>query len=218
MVLYFPPIHCFFFISFQSLYSFRVLITLLCVLLFSLVRLQLRWQVTLPLPTQGSAMSRSRSWHRWVRLDYYCCVGNVLLRRPTLCRMVIWPSSAKCKWCKWWRWCSSNICRSPSSYSMSSKMAGADTLEYPGAIHLIQSQCYKVLLLRWKCLLIVVLRRCRCVSSAVGVLFLDLIILFCSSEAPPCANQLIVITILMILFLRWKSVVDCGARSWQCRV
>lgn len=192
-------------------------------LLFSLVRLQSRWPVTLPLPTlvrQGSDKSRrSRSWHRWVCLDYYCCVGrSVLLKRPTLCRMVIWPSSTKCNWCKWWRWFSSNICRSPSSYSMSSKMAGADTLEYPRAIHLIRSQCYKVLLLRWKCLLIVVLRRCRCVSSAVGVLFLDLIILFCSSEAPPCANQLIVITILMILFLRWKSVVDCGARSWQCRV
>lgn len=193
MVLYFPPIHCFFhFISIQSLYSFRVLITLLCVLLFSLVRLQLRWQVTLPLPTQGSDMSRSRSWHRWVRLDYYCCVGNVLLRRPTLCRMVIWPSSAKCKWCKWWRWCSSNICRSPSSYSMSSKMAGADTVEYPCAIHLIRSQYYKWVVLRWLC---------RCVSSAVGVLFLDLIILFCSSEAPPCANQLIVIILMIIAAL-----------------
>jgi len=49
-------------------------------------------------------------------------------------------------------------------------------------------------------------------ADAVGVLFLiDLIIMFCSSKAPHCANQLIVVLLMILPTLRWKSVVDCGA-------
>ena len=46
-------------------------------------------------------------------------------------------------------------------------------------------------------------------ADAVGVLFLiDLIIMFCSSKAPHCANQLIVVLLMILPTLRWKSVVD----------
>lgn len=76
-------------------------------------------------------------------------------------------------------------------------MAGADTVEYPCAIHLIRLNTTNDIIAALEVFIDSGAQKMiisTCEQSAVGVLFLDLIILFCSSEAPPCANQLIVIT------------------------